>query len=198
MSNRVNLIDVWAEDESTAGEAPLQLARFDANETAIVPFTTDAAAVKLHYLDQPEVQGYAHCNGEGCVLCRAGRKAEDRLLLPVYLPASQAIGVLPISPSAHPGALRPQIMPVLRSDKRVALLISKSGRSTFKVGTVELAEGMDDGAPVIRAFQKQWEEGRIDLGSVYARLDNRDLAQLPGIAAMLRFKGISVDEPHHG
>jgi hypothetical protein len=193
MNGRVNLFDYWAEDGPAGATGNLQLVRFDANELVVVPFTSEGAQVKLHYCEQPEIQGYVQCNGPGCVLCRAGRKAEERVLLPVYLPAAQSMGVMAISPSSHPGALRPQIMPVLRSGKRVALLIRKADRMTFQVGTVELGEGMDDGARLVKGFQKRWEAGEIDLASVYARLENRDLAGIPGIAAMLRLKGVTLD-----
>jgi hypothetical protein len=194
MSNRVNLMDVWAEDSPPAGSADLQPVRLDGNETAVVPFTSDCVQVALHYCEQPELRGYVRCNGPGCLLCRAGRKAEERVLLPVYLPASQSVGVLAVSPSSRPGALRPQLMPALRSGKRVALLVSKADPTTYRVGVVELAGGMDDGVNVIQAFRKRWEAGSVDLASVYARLDNRDLAAIPGVAAMLRLKGVQPDE----
>jgi hypothetical protein len=196
MSNRVNLVEFWGEDGPGTGTAVLQPVRLDANETAVVPFTSDGVPVKLHYCDQPEIRGYVQCNGPGCVLCRAGRRPEERVLLPVYLPASQAIGVLAVSPSSRPGSLRPQIMPVLRTGKRVALFLSKADQTSFKVGTVELTEDMDDGAPVIKLFQERWEAGEMDLAAVYARLDNRDLAAVPGIAAMLKLKGVRLDDLH--
>jgi hypothetical protein len=193
MSTRIDLFEHWGE---AAAGAALQLVRLDANEVAVVPFTSETTPVQLHYCDQPEIQGYVHCNGPGCVLCRAGRKAEERVLLPVYLPAGQGIGVLPISPSSRPGALRPQVLPALRSGKRLALLITRPDRATFKVGTVELTEGMDDGAAVIKDFLSRWQAGEVDLASVYPRLDNRDLAEIPGITAMLRLKGVVVPDDH--
>jgi hypothetical protein len=123
------------------------------------------------------------------VLCRAGQRADERVLLAVYLPATRDVGVLPVSPSIRPGALRPQVMTAIRSEKRVALLISKPDRVEHRVGTVELKEGMDDGARQIADFNRRWEAGEIDLASVYPRLDNRELAELPGIATMLKLKG---------
>jgi hypothetical protein len=186
---RVDLVDYW--EEGRGGEAsPLELVRVEANEVAVVPFTTEAQEVWLHYADEAEVRGYLHCNGEGCVLCRAGRKVEGRILLPVYLPSARAVGVLAVSPSCRPGALRPQLMPLLRSGKRLALLLSRPDRTRFVVSPVELTEGMDDGAAPVREFLRRWGAGEVELASVYHRVDNRDLKDLPGVATMLQLKGV--------
>ncbi len=85
-------------------------------------------------------------------------------------------------------------MPILRSGKRVAALIRKPDRVKFQVATVELGEGMDDGARAIADFQRRWEAGEIDLALVCQRLENCDLAQVPSIASMLRLKGVNPDE----
>jgi hypothetical protein len=194
MSEKVNIMAHWAEDDGQGADRPLELVRLGASETAAVPFTTDGEVVQVHYCDDHDIRGYLVCNGPTCVLCRAGRKAEERLLLPVYLPGSGVIGVLPISPSSRPGALRPQIFPALRAGRRVAFLIRKPDRTKFEVGTINLADGMDDGAAVIKHFLSRYQEGLIQLSSVFQRLDNRSLADVPGIAAMLRIKGIRIDD----
>lgn len=194
MSERVDLLSQWGDSGNGPESKPIQLVRLDANEVAVVPFTKDVTPVKLHYCEQPEIKGYVHCNGTACVLCRAGRAVDDRVLLPVYVPGEKAVGVLPISPSSRPGALRPQIMPILRSGKRVAILIRKPDRARFDVSTVALSDGMDDGAKVIADFKSRWDAGEIDLALVYQRLENRDLAEVPSIASMLRLKGINSDE----
>jgi hypothetical protein len=193
-TEHTNLLEHWGQD--SPGEQPLalQALRLDANEVAVIPFSTDTEIVRLHYVEEPEIRGYVHCNGADCVLCRAGRKPEERALLPVYVPATKAIAVLPISTSSRPGALRPQIMPILRSGKRVVLLITKPDRIKFNVGTLELKDGLDDGASVIKAFTDQWEVGTIKLASAFARLENADLAAIPAIGTMLRLKGLIVDE----
>jgi hypothetical protein len=194
MSKRVNVIDHWAEDDGQGADRPLELVRLGASETAVVPFTTDGEVVQVHFCDDREIRGYVTCNGPACVLCRAGRKPEERLLLPVYLPASAVIGVLPISPSSRAGALRPQVMPVLRAGRRVVLLIRKPDNVKFEVGIIDLAEGMDDGAAVIKQFVSRRQEGQVQLASVFQCLDNRTLADVPGIAAMLKIKGIRIDD----
>jgi hypothetical protein len=186
---RVNLFDICQESDPGDAADTLQVVRLQADEVAVVPFTSEVTLARVHYCDEPEIRGYAHCNGADCVLCRAGRRVEERLLLPVYVPASRGIGVLPITRSCRPGALLPQVLPALRSGKRVVLLISRPDRARYHVGTVELSEGMEDGAACIKAFTRLWEARQIDLASVFPRHDNRDLAAIPAIQTMLRYKG---------
>jgi hypothetical protein len=76
---------------------------------------------------------------------------------------------------------------------RVAMRIRKPDRVLFEVKTIELRDGMDDGAAVIAEFLRRWEAGGVDLGSVFPRLDNRDLAANPAIATLLRFNGSVPD-----
>jgi len=193
-TTRVDLLEAWGDERDDGGEA-LQSVRIGANEVALVPFTSETEMVRLHYCEEPEIQGYVHCNGPGCSLCCAGRAADERALLPVYQPAVQAVGVLAISTSSRPGALRPQVLPALRSGTRVALLVRKPDRTTFKVDAVPLKEGMDDGARTIATFLRRWQAGEVDLAAVFPRLDDRDLAAIPGIGAMLKIKGLSLDGP---
>jgi hypothetical protein len=53
---------------------------------------------------------------------------------------------------------------------------------------------MDDGAAAVAEFRKRWDAGEVDLLSVYPRLDNRELAASPGIARMLKIKGVDPDD----
>jgi hypothetical protein len=109
------------------------------------------------------------------------------------MPANRRVAVLAISPSSRPGALRPQILPLLTADKRLVLLINKPDRIRFAVSTTPLVEGMDDGARAISVFQERYEAGDVDLTAVYPKLPNRDLARSPSIATMLRLKGIDLN-----
>jgi hypothetical protein len=196
MATERNLLDYWGEDEGDRPPA-LGLVRLDANEQALAPFTSEFATARLHYCDDPEIKGYVRCNAGsdgGCVLCRAGRNVDERVLLPVYLPAVGSIGVLPISPSSRPGALRPQIMAALRSGRRLVLLVRKPDRTTYTVSILELQDGMDDGAAVVAEFRKRWDAGEVDLLAVYPKFDNRELAAIPGIARMLKIKGVNLDD----
>jgi hypothetical protein len=188
-ADRVDMLKVWA-DEPAIDDEVITLVRPDKNETALIPFTSEGELVKIHYCDDPEINGYVHCNGSDCLLCRIGRHQDERILLPVYVPTSRSVGVLAISPNSRPGALRPQLMPILSSGKRVAILIRYPDKVTYRVGTVELQEGVADGASVIGNFLTRWKAGRVDIKAVYQRISNRDLAELPDVAEMMKLKGI--------
>jgi len=188
MTENVDLNETWSQDEAAPPPPALEIARLSGDDTAVVLFTSTAMPVKVHYVDHDGVQGYVVCNGADCVLCRAGKTADERFLLPVYLPAIGRVGVLPISPASRPGALRPQIMPALKSGRRVVLLISKPDRLTFRVRAVDLTDDMDDGAAAVKEFRRRMEAGEVDLTSVYARLDNAGMEAMPGVAAMLKIR----------
>jgi hypothetical protein len=159
--DRVDLLEAWA-DKSDDIDAPIPLIRIDENEIALIPFSTEVILVHLHYCSEAEIQGYVRCNDTDCLLCRLGRKREDRYLLPVYAPTSRSVGVLAISPSSRPGALRPQLMPSLRSGRRVVWLIRRLDRVAFCVTTSDLRDGIDDGAEVIADFMRRWKAGSRD------------------------------------
>jgi hypothetical protein len=82
-------------------------------------------------------------------------------------------------------------MPLLFSGKRLVVLLSRPDRGRYKVSTVELTAGMDDGAAPIAAFTRRWEAGEVDLASVYPQVGNRELESIPGIATMLLLKGVA-------
>jgi len=192
MANCVNLFDVWGAEQVPQGDKSFELVRFTRQEVAVIPFTSTIAVVKLHYNDEPEARGYVHCNGTECALCRLGRTVEERVLLPVFLPGQGKIGIISISKSSRPGAIRPQLLPLLRSEKRLVLFIKKVDQMNFKVGSSEVdpkAFGCDR---PIEDFQRKLEAGEIDLTSVYPHQSNEALARVPGINRMLQLKGVPV------
>src|SRR5262245_23177877 len=130
MSDSNSLLNDWG-DDTAQYDLALGLVRIDENEQAVVLFTDSYRKIKLHYCDDPEIRGFVVCNtlvGDRCLLCDIGRKTDERALLPVYHPASRAVAVLPISPSARPGALRPQVLTALNAGKPTVLLVCKSDR----------------------------------------------------------------------
>jgi hypothetical protein len=189
--DRVDMLEAWA-DPPEETDAPIPLIRIDEDENPVVPFISEGSMVQLHYCKEAEIQGYVRCNGPDCLLCRTGRKREERLLLPVYAPTSRSVGALAISPSSRPGALRPQLMPSLRTGKRVVWLIRRVDRVAFHVATVDLRDDIDDGAEIVADFVGRWKAGRVDLKAIYQRLDDHDLAEVPGIASMMTIKGIEL------
>jgi len=158
----------------------------------VILFTSTIAVVKLHFNDEPEARGYVHCNGTDCALCRLGRPVEERALLPVFLPMQEKIGIIPISPSSRSGALRPQLLPLLRSEKRLVVFIKKADQMTFKVGSSVVDHQAFGCVPLIEDFQRKLEAGEIDLTSVYPRQTNEAMARVPGINRMLQLKGVPV------
>jgi hypothetical protein len=188
-------LTLWRSEMASAGPAILSAIRLDANERLVIPFTTAMVRAQVHYIPSPAARGYVHCNGKGCLLCRLERQVETRDLLPVYDAVDKVVGVLPISPSMRPPALRPQVKLVLeqlQTQGRLLVGVRKPDNMSFVVTPYDLPENADDGATVILAFTEQFKAGRIDLGCVYSRMTNEELAAVPEIATMMTLKGIKL------
>ena len=188
-SNKVNLLDI-AIDETA--ESLLEVVRLGNDETAIIPFTADSEAVDLHYCSETEINSYVICNGPDCVLCRIGRKRDQRLLLLVYLPAAGCVGILPVSRSLRPFALLPQISNVLKADKPMVMFVTREG-GKYTVSTADLEKDVDGGEAVIKRFLDDCGAGRHDLTAVYPRIDNEQLANVEEIGRMMKLKGVQVN-----
>ena len=134
-------------------------------------------------------RGYVQCNNAGCVLCRAGRKPDPRTLIPVYVPAARAIGVLAISPSLRPHSLLPQMQPVLTANKPMVAFIKKDGPAKFVVASSDLPKDADGGEAVIVPFLTRWDNGEVTLESAFQKIPNEQLKLVPGIARILGLKG---------
>lgn len=190
-----NVIDglaTWDKELPVASAQDLSLVRLDQNERLVIPFTMSMVRVRIHYLESAAVHGYVHCNGEGCVLCQVGRQVDERDLLPVYDPIAKAVAVLSVSPNLRPHALRPQVAPILkamRDGSRAILAIRRIDPMRFKVNALPLPDGADDGAGVIKDFLRHFDQGEIDLRSVYLTIDNAELKNIPEIAMTLKLKG---------
>ena len=190
MNNKVNLLDVAA-GESV--ESLIELIRLGSDETAIIPFTADSEKVDLHYCPETEINGYMVCNGPDCILCRIGRKRDQRLLLPVYLPAAGCVGILPVSRSLRPYALLPQISNVLKAEKPMVMFVTREV-AKYTVSTVELQKDVDGGEVVIKRFLDDYEADLHDFSTVYPRIDNEQLASVEAIGQMMALKGIHWDD----
>ena len=188
----INLLETAEENESR----PLELIRVDGSDTAVTPFTPDGVQMAAHYVDEPELHGYVPCNridppdvnNPPCMLCQAGKKREERVLLPVYQPLAKKIGVLSMSYAKHPHALLPQLQGVLTAKKPTAVFIRRE-REKYFLRTAAVTEQMDAGEHVIAAFEQAKATGQVDLACVYPPRTNDELRQIPGIAQMLALKG---------
>lgn len=186
---------LWSKDPALTTAASIAAIRLDGNERLVIPFTASVVRVKVHYLNSASIRDYTHCNGDGCILCRLARQPETRDLLPVYDAVDKVVGVLPISTNLRANSLRPQLMAVLQRLKdqpRVLLGLRKADNVRFTVATYDLPENADDGADVILRFMEDFDAGKIDLGSVFTRLSNDELAAIPEIAGAMTLKGIKA------
>ena len=188
MAKKIDLVKDF--EAMVKGSPALERVRLDASEIAIIPFTAEAAQVDIHYCKEPDINDYVICNGVDCCLCKIGREKTVRQLLPVYVPAALAVGVLPVSTSLRPRALWPQLAQVLKDGSRRAVFISRVQGDSYTVTSTPLQGDVADGAEVIKSFLEDHQKGTIQLDSVYPKVANEDLARLPEIAAMLQLKGI--------
>lgn len=186
MSKKVNLLDVTAAESMGS---LLDVVRLGSDETAIIFFTSDSEEVDIHYCSETEINGYVLCNNPDCVLCRIGRRRDQRLLLPVYLPTPGCVGILPVSRSLRPYALLPQIASVLKAEKPMVMFVTRDG-AKYTVSTTELQKDVDGGEVAIKSFKDEYESGHHDLASVYPKIDNDELAGVEKISRMMALKGI--------
>jgi len=187
MSDQVNILEMMGGDAGAA----LELVRLDSNETAIIPFTPSGERVSIHFCEETEIYGYVQCNGESCILCRVGKKKEERVLIPVYLPTIDTIGVLPVSPSLRPHALFPQLRPLLKAATLAVAFIKREG-AKFTVSTRALPQDANGGEAVVKKFLGEREAGRVDLKSVYQVIGNDQLAAVAEISRLMELKGIKL------
>jgi hypothetical protein len=187
-------LDLVKEFEAAAedGWSALERVRLDASETALIPFTTEAEELDLHFCKEPDLNDYFACNGPGCVLCTIRREKVTRRLLPVFLPASGIVGVLPVSPSLRPRSLWPQLAQNLKDGSRKAVFVSRVQGDSYTVTAVPLQDDVADGAEVIKTFLENHQKGTIELASVFPVVTNEQLAAIPEIDRMLRLRGIKV------
>ena len=117
---------------------------------------------------------------------------DERLLLPVNLVREARVAVLAVSRAMRPGALKPQLLAVLNKKGTTCLLIRKPDRVTYVVTPCNAAVSNQPSA-YVTAFKREWKAGYVDLSTVYARLENKELAELKSIAMLLAAKGLTVD-----
>ena len=186
-------VDLGALVGASNAAKPLSRVNLSQNQVAIIPFTITAASVQLHYCDEPEIKSYVECNGADCVLCKIGRKIDDRLLVPVYEPLGQCVSVLMISPSMRPGALLPQFVAQFKNaedmNAKIVMFISRQpDNQSFKVNSRQLQEGEDDGAVQIKQFIDDIKNKKVSLSSVVGQMNNAEFRLVGSIAKMLSLK----------
>jgi hypothetical protein len=189
----VDLLALWSTDMSAA-KARLQVLRPDANSRLLIPFTTATTPADLHYVDAPSIRSYVLCPGNTCLLCELGKSQDHRELLPVYDPVIRNVVVLPISLNTRPGALLPQIRPLLmrvRGGERMIIDIRSPGRGEYTLKDFAMPESGDDGAAFIARFAEQYAAGHVDLTSVYRSLTREEMFAIPELSREAHLKGIA-------
>jgi hypothetical protein len=188
-------VDLWS-SESAASQptATLTPVRLDGNLRPFVLFTTSVMPVILHYLKDPALKGYVRCNGDGCVLCKAGLKKEPRDLLPVHDYAAAQIGILPVGPAEQAGALRPILrnaLPRVKNGERLVLNVRRLENYSHE-GTVSTASAqvLSRATPAIEAFDRRIKAGEIDLAGTYPSPANETLADLETVKLVLEAGGM--------
>ena len=176
----------------TKTSAVLEIVRLDENETIIIPFTSEGESVNVHYCKEQDLNGYIHCNGKDCLLCKIGRKKDGRLLLPVYSATRGEVEILPIPPTKTPYSLLPQILPILECKKIQVVFITRS-YNKYSVTHENIKKGIDEGKRAIKNFTKRQSSGEIDIRSIYTQIPNEILAETPEISLHMRIKGIKID-----
>ena len=184
-SELVNFLDML----EVENDSPFELVRLNENQTAVLFFTPDCVQVNIHYCEESEIRGYVHCNGTDCLLCRVGKKVYSRILIPVYLPTTNSIGILPVSDSLRPGALRPQIATILKSKDPMSTFIKREG-SKYTVESHAFPDDANGGEGAIIVFSEDLKKGIFDISAVYQRIDNQLLANVPEIDKLMELKGI--------
>lgn len=185
--NKVNLLEIA---DSETAEPSLEVIRLGHDEVALIPFTAESVSVDVHFCPEPEINSYVLCNGPDCVLCKIGRKQDQRLLLPVYQPTAGCVGILPVSRSFRPFALLPQILNILKNGKAMVMFVIRDG-AKYSVSTAELKDDEDAGETVTKKFVEEYNSGLHNLASVYPTIENAQLARIGEIRRMLTLKGFS-------
>jgi len=178
-------------------DAPATLAELQIrdNETLVIPFTTTLVPVGMHFPGVSTFRGYARCPGDGCGLCKVGKKVERRDLLPVYDPVAGRVAVLAVSPNLRPGALAPLLMAHLatvKSSGTPLLGLKKTGPYTFAVTPYPALAGTDFGIEAIIAFQQAFEDGTIRLEDIFPVLDAAAVAAIPEFASHAKLVGVTL------
>ena len=191
MATKIDLLTEF-EAASSLDRTALERVRLDASEIAIIPFTTVAEEIDIHYCKEPDLTDYIACNGKNCFLCQIGaRRRRGICCRSSYRPRASS-GCCPLATSLRPRSLWPQLAQVLKDGSRKAVFVSRVQGDSYTVTAVPLQDDVEDGAEVIKTFLENHQKGTIELASVFPKVTNEQLAAIPEIDRMLKLKGIKV------
>jgi hypothetical protein len=160
------------------------------DEECFVFFAQQGEPKEFAFIRDPNFKGWVRSSGPDCVLHEAGIKVWRNLLLPVYSPEWDKVGVFMIDESRVPTALLPQLEVAFKDhglEKPLPIFLSLSGK-TFNVTPCPEVRDKFVGNPAIVAFQEDYKAGRITLASAYPQPSNEDLEEIPVIARKLELR----------
>lgn len=164
----------------------LHSTRLDEDGCVISPVLNAYEKVHLHYIDTPESKGYIQCNGDGCVLCEANMKADQRLLMAIYNLLSDRMEVLAIPLAVKPTSLLPQLKPLLNKGGHL-ISITKNGYQ-YEVTSNEIPNGVVIDQNKVLSFKNAYENNEFSLADIYQIKSNEELECIPQIEKRLMLK----------
>lgn len=186
--NDPKTIDLLDEQEDLQ-PSELSLLWVNQDELTFIPFTTKANEVQIHWADEVDIRGFFLCNGADCYYCKIGKKPTSTFLIPVYLPISDSIGILPVNNTKRPGTLLPQLKLLLRTPRKLVIGVSKKDGKFF-LNSNELPEIVEDGSKTIKRFLDSQPEDSLDLPDLYPSISNEALLEVPEVERALKIKGL--------
>lgn len=194
MNDNVKKVNVLEIAEETANQSlkTLEPVKLGENDTTVIFFTPDAVEVAAHYCAEKDIRDYVLCNSPECVLCQIGRERIEMVLIPVYLPISETIGVIRARNKHSARALLPQIAECMKGasngDRYAAFITRKGG--DYNVATRKLPDDADGGDEAIKKYMENVKTGVVDLSTVVSKIKNKTLTENPQINKELHYRGL--------
>ena len=194
-SPQMTSIDDLLNAEEEIADQPLQTVWLKAEPSYLNIFTKDVLPVDAHYLrgDAALANGYYRCLGDDCPACKAEFQTQHFLLMPVVDFVDATVKILRIPRQKGPGKLLSEIGKVtsLPDPSSVMTKIIKGSDNKY---SVEIRQHSPDGdiAAAVKRFQKQFNTGMVDIGSVVPEISKEDVASHAEVAKKLQLEGIEL------
>jgi hypothetical protein len=169
---------------------PSRLKRVDISSGAhIIFFGDEIKRSNVHFIKSHN--RYIPCNGDNCVLCKAGFKVTEYYFFPTFSLMSDTVEVLVVSVAMKPGSLLPKLLEKFaKYESTLAeqiFSISKVDQYNFKVATQTYTLSTTNLA-TISTFIADYKAQNVALSDVFQTLSNEDiLVQFDEVRRKLRF-----------
>lgn len=173
----------------------LELIRLSSDRLLTVAFTMDGVEVDAHYCNESDLRGYVRCNGERCALCRYGKEKKTMFLIPLFVPAYNAVQVLVVSKATHTTAMLPQLRAIFASQSNRLPLMLHMSKIDYSGFSVILEQPGEEGGfqehPIINTFMDELTANREILTSVFQKFSNAELEKVSEVGRVLKLFGVS-------